>query len=359
MVAEGADIVDVGGESTRPGAEPVPVDEELARVIPVIEALAGAGPGLDRHHQGAVAEAARRRRGLPDQRRVRRPVAGGAAAAAWGGWPCTGRAPRPPCRSRPHYDDVVAEVSASSLDRAARATGGRGDRGVDRSRASGSGRRSTTTCPCCLAWPTWWPPGTRVAGGDQPQELPRSAGRSAGRTIPPDERLPGSLATATWAMAPGRPNGAGPRRRRHRPGSRAGVRSRTRPCAVGSPSRSGGQPNEGQMGCGDPTTQLHLGDQGPPGHERAARGLRPQPPQGAAPGGDHLAPGPGVSPGDLAAALIAQSAGLRGDGLASVHFPLPTSGDARAVLADCYRDIHAPWPPASGSSSIRRSSATG
>jgi dihydropteroate synthase len=40
MVAEGADIIDVGGESTRPGALPVPEDEERARVIPVIEAAA-------------------------------------------------------------------------------------------------------------------------------------------------------------------------------------------------------------------------------------------------------------------------------------------------------------------------------
>ncbi len=39
MVEEGAAIIDVGGESTRPGAAPVPVDEELRRVIPVIEAL--------------------------------------------------------------------------------------------------------------------------------------------------------------------------------------------------------------------------------------------------------------------------------------------------------------------------------
>ncbi|HHE46609.1 MAG TPA: dihydropteroate synthase, partial [Bacteroidetes bacterium] len=38
---EGADILDVGGESTRPGSEPVSLDEELARVMPVIEALAG------------------------------------------------------------------------------------------------------------------------------------------------------------------------------------------------------------------------------------------------------------------------------------------------------------------------------
>ena len=40
MAAEGADIIDVGGESTRPGAEPLPEDEELRRVLPVVERLA-------------------------------------------------------------------------------------------------------------------------------------------------------------------------------------------------------------------------------------------------------------------------------------------------------------------------------
>lgn len=40
LVEEGADLIDVGGESTRPGAEPVSIDEELSRVIPVIEQLA-------------------------------------------------------------------------------------------------------------------------------------------------------------------------------------------------------------------------------------------------------------------------------------------------------------------------------
>ena len=39
MIEEGADIIDVGGESTRPGAHPVSVDEELSHVIPVIEAI--------------------------------------------------------------------------------------------------------------------------------------------------------------------------------------------------------------------------------------------------------------------------------------------------------------------------------
>jgi len=40
MVAEGADIIDVGGESTRPGGEPISADEEIRRVVPVVEALA-------------------------------------------------------------------------------------------------------------------------------------------------------------------------------------------------------------------------------------------------------------------------------------------------------------------------------
>src|SRR5579864_9077985 len=41
LAEQGADILDVGGESTRPGAEPVSEDEELKRVVPVIEKLAG------------------------------------------------------------------------------------------------------------------------------------------------------------------------------------------------------------------------------------------------------------------------------------------------------------------------------
>ena len=46
LFAEGADVVDVGGESTRPGAEPVSEGEELRRVLPVVEALAAGGEAL-------------------------------------------------------------------------------------------------------------------------------------------------------------------------------------------------------------------------------------------------------------------------------------------------------------------------
>jgi dihydropteroate synthase len=47
LIAEGAAIVDVGGESTRPGAGPVPVEEELDRVIPVVEGISGAQISID------------------------------------------------------------------------------------------------------------------------------------------------------------------------------------------------------------------------------------------------------------------------------------------------------------------------
>lgn len=52
FVAEGADIIDVGGESTRPGSAPIPLDEELNRVIPILEKLAKETPlplSIDTH----------------------------------------------------------------------------------------------------------------------------------------------------------------------------------------------------------------------------------------------------------------------------------------------------------------------
>jgi dihydropteroate synthase len=56
MVDEGAAIVDVGGESTRPGSEGVSLDEELRRVVPVLERLSGLPVSIDT----AKAEVARR-----------------------------------------------------------------------------------------------------------------------------------------------------------------------------------------------------------------------------------------------------------------------------------------------------------
>jgi dihydropteroate synthase len=58
IVAEGADVIDVGGESTRPGAEEVPAEEELRRVLPVVEALASRVRVSIDTRKAVVAEAA-------------------------------------------------------------------------------------------------------------------------------------------------------------------------------------------------------------------------------------------------------------------------------------------------------------
>jgi dihydropteroate synthase len=56
LIAEGADILDIGGESTRPGANPVTIDEEITRVIPVIKGLAGQGAliSIDTRHAATM-----------------------------------------------------------------------------------------------------------------------------------------------------------------------------------------------------------------------------------------------------------------------------------------------------------------
>jgi dihydropteroate synthase len=108
---EGADVVDVGGESTRPGATPVAPDEELRRVVPVIEALARTGRvSVDTRH----AEVARRAveagaTMINDVSSSLFAIAGSCGveyvAMHMQGDPRT-------MQDSPHYDDVVSEVHA-------------------------------------------------------------------------------------------------------------------------------------------------------------------------------------------------------------------------------------------------------
>jgi dihydropteroate synthase len=116
MVAEGAAIVDVGGESTRPGAEPVPLDEEFRRVLPVLEAIAGEQPfSIDT----AKAEVARRAVGLGaelvnDVTALRGDPALAGVVAESGVYLCLMHMlgePRTMQRD-PRYEDVVSEVKA-------------------------------------------------------------------------------------------------------------------------------------------------------------------------------------------------------------------------------------------------------
>ncbi len=58
MLAEGADILDIGGESTRPGSATVPPEEEMARILPVIRALAAAGAVISVDTRNAATMAA-------------------------------------------------------------------------------------------------------------------------------------------------------------------------------------------------------------------------------------------------------------------------------------------------------------
>jgi dihydropteroate synthase len=115
MLAEGAAIVDVGGESTRPGSDSVTLDEELRRVVPVLEALAGAPLSIDT----SKAEVARRALGLGaelvnDVTALRgEPDLAGVVAEA-GAYLCLMHMRGEPrtMQEDPRYDDVASEVTA-------------------------------------------------------------------------------------------------------------------------------------------------------------------------------------------------------------------------------------------------------
>jgi len=115
MVAQGAALVDVGGESTRPGAAPVSVQEELDRVLPVVERLARELPvpiSVDTSKPELMRELARAGAGLiNDIRALQMP--GALAAVAASGLPvCLMHLRGEPITMQrgPVYADVVAEV---------------------------------------------------------------------------------------------------------------------------------------------------------------------------------------------------------------------------------------------------------
>jgi dihydropteroate synthase len=116
MAQEGADIIDVGGESTRPGAQSVTVQEEMDRVLPVIEALHASVPlplSIDTSKPEVMRAAVSAGAGLiNDVRALCEP--GALEAAAGTGVPvCLMHMRGEPrtMQADPHYDDVAAEVA--------------------------------------------------------------------------------------------------------------------------------------------------------------------------------------------------------------------------------------------------------
>jgi dihydropteroate synthase len=121
LIEEGADILDLGGESTRPGAQPVSVEEELGRVLPVIRALRDAPVPIavdtlkPEVMRAAIAEGASI---VNDINALRSAGALEAVAASQAGV-CLMHMKGEPrtMQAAPHYDDVVGEVQAFLRDR--------------------------------------------------------------------------------------------------------------------------------------------------------------------------------------------------------------------------------------------------
>ena len=116
LVADGADLIDVGGESTRPGSDPLEEAEELARVLPVIEALAAdldVPLSIDTRHARVAREAVRAGASLinditglhgdPDMARTVADTGAGVVIMHIAGDPKT-------MQDRPHYDNLMADV---------------------------------------------------------------------------------------------------------------------------------------------------------------------------------------------------------------------------------------------------------
>jgi len=203
MRDDGADIIDIGGESSRPGAESVAPGVELSRVLPLVEALAAEGipVGVDTRKpavmQAAIAAGAAM---INDIAALREP--GAIEACAQGGvGVCLMHMQREPrtMQAAPAYADVVSEVRDFLLARARVCI----DAGIGRERIAidpgfGFGKTLAHNLALLRALGT-------LAATDYPvvAGLSRKAslGEITGRSV--DERMPASLAAALSAVARG------------------------------------------------------------------------------------------------------------------------------------------------------------
>ena len=204
MVAGGAAIVDIGGESTRPGASPVSEQEEMDRVLPLVERIGAELEvviSVDTSTPALMTEAGKWGAGmLNDVRALTRP--GALAAAADTGLPvCLMHMQGEPgtMQSSPNYQNVVAEVMVF-LDQRSKACE---DAGIDRSRllldpGFGFGKNVEHNLSLLAGLPRLAELGAPILVGLSRKSM---IGKILGRGV--DERLPASLALAVLAAERG------------------------------------------------------------------------------------------------------------------------------------------------------------
>lgn len=202
MQAAGAVVIDVGGESTRPGAAPVSEQQECDRVLPLIEALAGelrVPLSVDTRRPGVMRAAVRAGAGLiNDVMALRAP--GALDTAAQLGVPVIlmhMQGEPAHMQDRPHYGDVVAEVRGFLADRAgACAAAGVGSVLVDP--GFGFGKTAAHNLALLRSLADLAPPGVALVVGVSRKSL---IGQLTGAAV--DQRLPGSVALAALAVHAG------------------------------------------------------------------------------------------------------------------------------------------------------------
>ncbi len=206
VVADGADWVDVGGESTRPRAEPVPVDEELRRVVPVVEALVADGIAVSIDTRKAEVARAAVDAGA---RMVNDVSASLAEVAAAGGVAFVAMHmlgdPRT-MQEKPVYDDVVADVRDFLVARAdaARAAGVADvwlDPGIGFGKTLAHNLDLLANLDVLVA--TGHPVLVGISRKTMLGTLAARADGEGAAVPPPTDRLEGSVSTAVWAWRQG------------------------------------------------------------------------------------------------------------------------------------------------------------
>jgi dihydropteroate synthase len=204
MVIGGAAVLDIGGESTRPGAEPVSTDEEMDRVIPLVERIAAELDtviSVDTSSPGVMREAASAGAGLINDVRALSREGALAAAAATNLSVCLMHMKGEPntMQVAPQYVDVVSEVGNYLMERVVVCE----QQGIDRGRllldpGFGFGKTATHNLQLLQGLPRLLELGLPLVAGLSRKSL---IGKILGRDV--DQRLPASIALAVLAAERG------------------------------------------------------------------------------------------------------------------------------------------------------------